>query len=190
MQIGWIVSGAGIVLAFAGLFLPWVKASFVSVALPLLEGAIGALYPEIALIISQFSTYSSITGLDALLHAELIASSFRLIVALPVVYAIIALIALVILWQAGKQARVVGAVMAVAGLLVLAVLIFNIPNLTRLGYGDNWLVAAGVAMLGFSPEMGFWFSFLGVVAITAGMALCYFAEQESEQSSAASIFYS
>ena len=175
-------------LSVIGLFLPWVKANFVSVALPILEGAIGALYPEIAAIISQFGAYSSITGLDALTTAELIDSSFRVIVALPVIYAVFALVGILVLLRAGDQARLVSALMGLIGVVVVLLLIFNIPNLTRLGYGDNWLVATGVAILGYSPDIGFWLSFLGSVAITGGMALCYFAGQTNNASSNSALY--
>lgn len=187
MQAGLVIGGLGIVLSVIGLFLPWVKASFVSVALPILEGAIGALYPEIAGIISQFGSYSSITGLDALTTAELIDSSFRVIVALPVIYAIFALVGILILLRAGSEARVLSAIMASVGVVVTVLLVFNIPNLTRLGYGDNWIAAAAVAILGFSPDIGFWLSFFGSVAITAGMALCTFAGQNTSSATDSSL---
>ena len=157
-------------------------------ALPLLETVIGTLYPEIAGIIRQLSPFSSITGWDALLNGQLIAGGFRIIVALPIAYAIIALIGILILLRAGGQARLLSQLIALGGLLVIGIMVFNIPNLSRLGYGDNWLVAAGVSLLGYTPDLGFWMSILGTVAIAGGMTLCYFAEQPERQAEFSSPF--
>jgi hypothetical protein len=170
--IGLIITGFGSAVAVIAFFLPWLRADFINTALPIIEMIIGFFNQQLKKIVQQLHGVSSLTAYTAVFDLGFLSTEFRLVMLLPLIMATIAILGIIItLATQGRAGRVMNAIVAIAGAIVAGLLVLNITNLSRLGFGGDWPVGAAIAFLGFSPSTGFWLSLGGVLLIVVGAVI-------------------
>jgi len=162
----------GLLLVVICFFLPWVEMATVGQLMPLLQPVVALLQPYVGELLELVEQYSSLSGLELAFKAPYIPTPFRILVVLPLVMGALSLILLLISSATGgSMPESLATGLALACVLVLALLVYNIPSVERLGRASNILVSVLAALLGARLSWGFWGSLLAIILIAAGVML-------------------
>ncbi|MBC8492788.1 MAG: hypothetical protein H8D43_03300 [Chloroflexi bacterium] len=171
-NVGKALAGLGGILAVICFFLPWVETRSIRGILPILESILGLLRPQLGDMVDSLQRWSSLSGFELAFRLPLASTPFKILVALPLVLGLLTLIRILISSLSSVVVpQAVDVAQAALCTVALVLLIYNIPNIERLGHGSNALVSVLAALLGFRLRLAFWGSLLALVLMATGTAL-------------------
>lgn len=169
---GKLVTGLGGLLAVACFFLPWAEATVVQGLRLIIDPIVSILRTQLGEIVDVVPALSATSGRTLAFDLSFVSTAFKLLVLLPAVLGVLSIVNLFVSEALGPELAQT-AKWAQLGLSVLAIalLVYNIPNVERLGKGSDIWMSLLTAAFGFRPALGLWGTLLGLVLIGAGAGL-------------------
>ncbi len=168
---GGAIAAVGSVLAFTSMFLPWVTSKAVQDYGPLANLGLGLLGSELTAFVEVLTANAELTGLDVALRFDLLPTTTRLLVAAPVLLAVLTLAVLLVTALTSARLRVAWVALAILSGVAIIALLIGSSTIIHLGLGKNLIADSIVAMLGLAKGSGYWLAIAGMVLIVVGLGI-------------------